>query len=171
MAAAILAGDPVALRTLVERDTERLLRACTRIVGDVDLAADAVQDTFVAALAALPSYRGDGPLTHWLLRIAIRMAIRQRRTESADLDAADFIDDGQPDPAERIVEREYDHRLRAAVADLPEPYREVIVLRYFGELDPPSIASALHIPLETVRTRLRRALVRLRHQLAHEVAA
>jgi RNA polymerase sigma-70 factor (ECF subfamily) len=171
LASAILAGDAGALRALVERDTTRLLRACTRITGDVDAAADAVQDAFVMALAALPTYRGDGPLVHWLLRIAIRQAMRQRPARSVDLAAADRVDDRQPDPADQMEAKEHDRLLRGAVADLPEAYREVIVLRYFGEVDPPSIASLLGVPLETVRTRLRRGLARLRHALSEEAAA
>ncbi|MFL5755260.1 MAG: RNA polymerase sigma factor [Chloroflexota bacterium] len=171
LAAAIVAGDAVALRHLIDRESGRLLRACVRVVGDVDAAADVVQETFIGAVAALPGYRGEGDLGHWLVRIAVRRALRTRRLDRGEplerLDVAGSDDE----PDNDILERERDHRIRDAVAALPEPYREMIVLRYFAELDPLAIASATGTPLETVRTRLRRGLARLRLELRDEVAA
>jgi RNA polymerase sigma-70 factor (ECF subfamily) len=67
--------------------------------------------------------------------------------------------------------RERDLAIRAAVADLAEPYREVVALRFFSELSLSEIAAVTKRPLGTVKTHLRRGLGRLRETLGEEAAA
>src|SRR5688572_22088283 len=80
---AVLAGDREAFRRLVERESIALVRACHRILGDRSDAEDAAQEALVTAYRQLASWRGEGPFGAWLMRIGIRIALRQagkRRT-------------------------------------------------------------------------------------------
>lgn len=102
----------------------------------------------------------------WLLRIATRQSFRRlsQRRPSADLDSVGepFLADLRGEPTRVVVAAEERREIRAAVARLPEPYREVVALRFFGELSLADVASATGRPLNTVKTHLRRGLERLR---------
>ena len=182
--AAVLAGDREAFRRLVERESVALIRACHRILGDRADAEDAAQEALVTAYRQLASWRGEGPLGAWLMRIGVRIALRQagkrrpvtwrnplapgvsggpamdpitRATEQAALDSAPLTD-----PAVLSMRAERATELRAAVTALPEPYREVVALRFFGEATLDEIARQTGRPLGTVKTHLHRGLARLR---------
>jgi RNA polymerase sigma-70 factor (ECF subfamily) len=116
-------------------------------------------------------------------RIAVRLALRQasRRKSVAWLDpfaaeaevpaAVDGVRLGTteaPDPALWALRAERDTELRRAVANLGEPYREVVALRFFGELTLQEIAASTSRPLGTVKTHLHRGLARLRADLEAE---
>jgi RNA polymerase sigma-70 factor (ECF subfamily) len=179
---AILAGDRDAYRHLVERESAPVVRACHRILGDLHEAEDAAQEAFVTAYRSLASWRGDGPFGAWLTRIAVRIALRQvgqRRTitwldpstpagtdgagaGSIAADAQAMAATSRTDPAMLAVRGEREKDVRVAVAALPEPYREVVVLRFFGEMSLAEIARQTERPLATVKTHLRRGLLRLR---------
>ncbi|HET8787107.1 MAG TPA: RNA polymerase sigma factor [Candidatus Limnocylindrales bacterium] len=183
---AVLGGDREAYRRLVEREAPGLIRACHRILGDHAEAEDAAQEAFVTAFRSLSTWRGDGPLGAWLARIAVRIALRQagrRRTVAwRDPFATSGASDG-PTAADRAAERdalaaapltdpailslraERATEIRTAVAALPEPYREVVALRFFGEASLDEIARETGRPLGTVKTHLHRGLARLRSSL------
>lgn len=184
----VLAGDRDAFRVLVDREAGPVVRACHRVLGDLHEAEDAAQEAFVMAYRSLASWRGDGPFGAWLTRIAVRVAVRQagRRRTVAWLDMERVSDGATDDPASASVasasvdaagrtdpsllaaraERAAD--IRTAVAALPEPYREVVVLRFFGELSLEEIARQVERPLGTVKTHLHRGLIRLRGTVAPE---
>jgi RNA polymerase sigma-70 factor, ECF subfamily len=165
---AVLAGDRDAFRVLVERDSAAVIRACHRILGDLHEAEDAAQETFVTAFRGLAGWRGDGPFGAWLTRIAIRIALRraQRRRDVTWIDpagASSGIDlPGGMDPARTTLRAERAAGIRSAVSRLDEPYREVVALRFFGELSLDEIATQTGRPLGTIKTHLRRGLIRLR---------
>jgi RNA polymerase sigma-70 factor (ECF subfamily) len=194
---AVLRGDRDAFRVLVERESTSVVRACLRVLGDLPDAEDAAQESFVTAFRSLDAWRGEGSFGAWMARIAVRVALRQasRRRPVTRIDPLTVESDigagsrtagdrasraaftsgaldaahGQ-DPATIAVRGEREIAVRAAVAGLDEPYREVVALRFFGELSLAEIASVSGRPLGTVKTHLRRGLGRLRDSLAAEAA-
>ena len=167
----VLAGDRDAFRVLVEREGPAVVRACYRVLADLHEAEDAAQEAFVTAFRSLGSWRGDGPFGAWLTRIAVRTAIRrsQRRRNVTWLDPANpsHVSSlvGGPDPAVTSLRAERESDVREALAKLDEPYREVVALRYFGDLSLGEIADQTGRPLGTVKTHLHRGLLRLRANL------
>lgn len=172
--AALRGGDRDAFAVLVERETAPIYRVCLRILGIAADAEDVAQETFVIAYRSFAGFRGHGSVRGWLLRIASRQAFRrlhQRRPSDPLEDVGEErVADRSQDPARLTVLRERHGRLRRTVAGLPEPYREVVALRFFGELSLLEIAESTGRPLNTVKTHLRRGLERLRPLLGDEEA-
>jgi RNA polymerase sigma-70 factor (ECF subfamily) len=171
LARAIVAGDRDAFRLLVERESGPLVRACARVLGDPEAAEDVAQECFMIAHRLIGSWRGEGSLHGWLLRIAINRALRvlksQRPLRSLTDDTGEPLQiPGGSEPQADVLMAERDRLVHRAVASLPEPYRETIVLRYFGELSIAEIASQTGRPIGTVKTHLGRGLLRLRPALA-----
>ena len=172
---ALVAGDGQAFRFLVERETPRVFRTCYRILGRVDEAEDAAQETFVLAYRALGTVRGDGHPAAWLTRIASREAWRRaadrrrRRSMTAELDvSAEWLASDAPSPAAAAIASDEAEQVRLAVAALPDQYREVITLRFFGDLSLLEICAATGRPEGTVKAQLHRGLKRLQAILAEE---
>lgn len=139
-----------------------------RLVFDRDRADDIVQQTWLAAIQNPPRRAG---VRAWLATVTRNYAKKQRRTdrrrERHERAAASGApsDRGVPTPAQ-ILERERTRReVVDAVLALDEPYRDVVVLRYFEHLTPTEIAARLDAPVDTVKTRLKRAIHRLRGSL------
>lgn len=170
----VLDGDRDLFRLVVERESVVVYRACLRILGQPEAAEDVAQEAFVTAYRSLGSFRGDGSLGGWVTRIATRLALRRiDRRPSVALDAiaepADRL--RHVDPLRSVLDGEREASVRDAVARLADPYREVVALRFFGELSLAEIASATGRPVATVKTHLRRGLERLRPILGEEAAA
>lgn len=156
-------------REFVDRHATPVMRICYRILGRLEEAEDAAQETFVLAYRARATYRGDGTTDAWIARIATREAWRlhaklaRRTAHTRPLDEASEKEaPARTDPAAEAVTAERGTAVRDAVARLPEPYREVVTLRYFAELSPAAIAEAVQRPEGTVRAQLHRGLARLR---------
>lgn len=166
---AIRGGDRDAFGVFAELETRAVYRICLRILGHPHDAEDVTQEAFVAAYRSIGSYRGEGPLRAWLMRIAARQAYRRigKRRPTVDVDSVSepFIADSSGDPTRLVLSAERDSSVRVAVAALPEPYREVVALRFFGDLSLAEVADATGRPLNTVKTHLRRGLERLRPAL------
>ena len=174
---AIRDARPDAFERLVEREIDAVFRLAYRILGSVPDAEDVAQDTFVIAYRSIDSFRGEGTVGAWLRTIAARLAVRHatRRSSAPSLDVVEMevpdpstISAG-PLPALLSVER--DAAIRRAIGGLPESQREVIALRFFGDLTLNEIAQSTGRPLPTCKSHLRRGLRRLRDVLGTEVAA
>lgn len=170
---AVLGGDRDAFRLLVEREEVAVYRVCLRILGRPHDAEDVAQESFVMAYRSLGTYRGDGSLGGWMMRIATRQAFRRlgQRREMGELPPEIPTGSAAYDPLAVTLAGERQREVRLAVSALREPYREVVALRFFGELSLDEIASLTRRPLNTVKTHLRRGLERLRPLLGREVAA
>src|SRR5688572_11567831 len=140
-------------------------RIARALVRDEHAADDVVQETWAAALAS-PPHRG-GPLGPWLATLTRNLArqLWRRDQRRSERERAAARDEALPSAAS-LAERE--ESLRAvveAVLALAEPYRSTVIQRFYEDLPPRAIAARNGVPVETVHTRLRRALAQLRETL------
>jgi RNA polymerase sigma-70 factor (ECF subfamily) len=143
------------------------LRALVRrLVLDDHRVDDVLQETWLRAMEKPP--RHAGAWGSWLRTVATRLAIKSARGESsrARHETAARPDGGEAPSAAAIVEREMARRkVVDAVIALKQPYREAILLRFFQNLSAPEMAEQLGLPVETVRTRIKRGMALLRERL------
>ena len=157
-------GDPTAMRAVVTELLPRvrnLVRYLVRGDADVD---DIAQEALVTIITGLPSHRGDGPLTAWADRVTTRSTfayLRRARRGRARVEEEPELStvpapDGRPD--------DYTERRRAvALLDqLPDEQRHALVLHHVVGMTVPEIATVLGVPFETVRSRLRIGIGKLR---------
>ena len=174
LAARYLRGESDAFHELAERYITPIYNLARRFTRDPMEAENITQETLLRALGALPRVSLDQPLRPWFFKIAVNLcrqwAERKRPQLFSDFDAleesgVEAIPDGAPTALEKLEEAELQERVRRKVQDLSPPDQLVIVLRYVEELSYEQIAAALNLPLNTVRTRLRRAKLKLRAAL------
>lgn len=158
-----LNGRPDAFRQLVLRYQRPMTSYLMRRLADPEAAAEVAQESFVRAYFRLNTLKKGDAFFSWLLGIAQRVMLetfRQRRRErplsKAMEPAAPTNDDCTED----------DEELAQAVAALPDAYRDVTVLRYFGGLSCAEVSGRLGVPIGTVTKRLSRAYQLLREKLA-----
>jgi len=160
------AGEAAAWEALVHNHQERVFRLAYLMLADPDEAQDVAQDTFIRAYQHLNDFDDERPLQPWLLRIASNLARNRRRSIGRYWFALQRL--GRPDLEIRrttegsALNREGLEALWRAVRRLSEPDQRVIYLRYFLELSEAETAAALEVPPGTVKSRLHRALARLR---------
>lgn len=145
--------EPLALAALSEiykRRYARFLRVAEAIVGDVDLARDAVQDAFVRLIRSRQAFRSEGSLDGWVWRTVVNTARNMRRDTSRH-SAGDLLVETSANG--HVVDAE----VRALLASLPERQRLVLYLRYYADLDYRSIAQVLGIQPGTVGATLNQA--------------
>jgi RNA polymerase sigma-70 factor (ECF subfamily) len=174
---AVLNGQQHRFAELVDRYQTQIVNYVCRMLGNYEDAVDLSQDVFLKAYSALESYRPQYPFPAWLFRIARNAAIdeiRKRRLSTVSLDAPMEFDDGSTprevessglDPEDSYLGLEFANRISAAIDELPEKYREPIVLRHAGGLSYDEIAEAMELPIGTVKTRIFRARDALRQSL------
>ena len=146
-------------------------RTAYLIAGNASDAEEAAQDGFVKAYRALGRFRRGAPFRPWLLQIVANEARNRRRSAgrraNLTLRLADEARPGDavPSPEAALVSAEERGRLLAAVNELSEEHRLAIACRYFLELSEDETAAALGVRRGTVKSRLARALARLRESL------
>jgi RNA polymerase sigma-70 factor, ECF subfamily len=171
--ARVRAGDTDAYAELVRRHAPIARRTAVLLGAGAD-ADDVVQEGFVKAYRALGTFRKDAEFRPWVLRIvanearnAHRTAVRRgAREEAAALLAPDLLHAPQADPAQAVLTADRRVELLAAVRELSEQHRLVVTCRYLLDLDEAETATVLGWPRGTVKSRLHRALGRLRSQLS-----
>jgi len=160
-------GEGMAYEELVRRYQDVAVRAAHVIAPDGD-AEDAAQEAFVKAYRALARFRTGSPFRPWLLRIVTNEARNRRRSAGRRtglaLRAAEDrpLGDAAPSPESAVLASERRAALVAALNRLRDDDREVIGARYFLDLSEAETADTLGIPRGTVKSRLSRALGRLR---------
>jgi RNA polymerase sigma factor (sigma-70 family) len=147
------------------------LQALARsLVSDPATADDLVQDTWVAALQRPP--REGGNLRGWLSRVLKNVAFQRSRSEGRRARRERDVEGPAPllTPEELAVKLDTQRRLAALVAELDEPYRSTLLLRYYEGVEASQIARRTGVPAGTVRWRVSEALERLRKRLdaAHD---
>jgi RNA polymerase sigma-70 factor (ECF subfamily) len=158
--AAHVAGDPDAFTVLVRRHRDRLWSVALRTMRDREEAADALQDALLSAYRNAAGYRGDAAVTTWLHRVVVNACLDRMRRRAVrpsvplgDTDVPALSDDHE------ALERRLD--IRAALARLPEPQREAIVLVDLQDLSVAEAAAYLGVAEGTVKSRCSRGRVAL----------
>jgi len=140
-----------------QRSRDRLYRALALALADPDVAADAVDEAMTRALERWDEIaRYDNP-AGWVYRVGLNWGRSMQRKSSRvprRFSRSESYEMSVPEPG-----------LAEAVASLPHRYRTVIVARYYLQWTPVEIAEAIRVPGATVRSRLKRALERLRRQM------
>jgi RNA polymerase sigma-70 factor (ECF subfamily) len=169
-------GDAAAYATLVEAHADAAYQTALAITHEAAEAQDAAQDAFVKAYYALARFQAGAPFRPWLLRIVANEA-RNRRTAAGRRAAlaarAAQIPDTQAalSPESAALDAERRAAVLSAVRRLPGDDQRVIAGRYFLDLSEHEMAAALGIPHGTVKSRLSRALARLRRVMPAVVIA
>ena len=160
----------MAYEELVRGHQDLAVRTAHLIAPDGD-AEDAAQEAFVKAWAAIPRFRAGSPFRPWLLRIVANEARNRRRSavRRTGLALRVAVDrpsgDAAPSPESAVLATERQATLLAALARLRDEDREIIAARYFLDLSEAEAAQTLGLPRGTVKSRLSRALGRLRAAL------
>lgn len=169
-----LRGQTHAFGGLVARYQNRLFNTLVNIMGSADDALDVAQETFVNAFQKLHTFKGHSAFYSWLFRIALNAAASQQRKlrpvasidatrEQTGQEPTDHHPESHPGFAMESAERQA--AVRTALAELPEEYRTVLVLKEMEELKYEEIAEIVGCPIGTVRSRIHRARADLRVRL------
>lgn len=163
-----------AFRALYASNERRVRGLLNRMVGPQN-AEDLAQVTFTKAARALPDFRGNAEAATWLHRLAVNVALdwlRSRPAHEAKLTvplpepsaedttgalAGAALLDLPPSPEQEAARKDTQDCIRGEIAKLPDPYRDVLMLSFLGQLDDTEIAHALGITLGTAKVRLHRA--------------
>jgi RNA polymerase sigma-70 factor (ECF subfamily) len=163
-------GDDAAFRALVETYQHAVFALLWRVLGRAAQAAvveDLAQITFLGVYRGLPRFRprGAAKLSTWILTIAARTALKERRYSAQTSVDLDDIADGTPSPQQRLDDRAFADAVARSLDALDPGYRAVFVLRAYHDFDYQDIADALELDLGTVKSRLSRARGKLRDVL------
>jgi RNA polymerase sigma-70 factor (ECF subfamily) len=162
-------GDKKAFDLLVLKYQTRVSKLVARFLRNQSDVPDVVQDTFIKAYRALPSFRGDSAFYTWIYRIAINTAKNHlvsmgRKSPASSIDIQDAEDYGVSDwlkdyatPERKVLADEIQVNINQAVSQLPSDLREAIMLREMEGLSYEEIAIAMDCPIGTVRSRIFRA--------------
>lgn len=161
-------GDTAAYGQLVQAHQEIAFRTAYLVTGSAADAEEAAQDAFLKAYRALGRFRPGAPFRPWLLTIVVNEARNRRRSAGArERLALRAVDDSRsggaaPSPETELLIAEERARLLAAVAALRDDDRLVVSCRHFLGLSEEETAGVLGVPIGTVKSRLSRALARVR---------
>ena len=175
------AGEAAAFDKLIDRYSGDIYALLFRITENAEDAGDLTQDTFMRALRSIKSFRGESELKTWLFRIAInesrnrfRWWKRRGRKTTISLDAtigdtettlSDTLADRSISPEDSALMREREYAIKVALMDIPDVYREAIVLCDVEGMSYEETAAALGVGLGTVKSRISRGREELRRRL------
>lgn len=183
LARGLQAGDADVFEQIVRAYGPRMLSVTRRILRDDEDAHDAVQEAFISAYRARERFQASSKVSTWLHRIAVNSALmklrsrRRKPEESLDALLPVFRTDGHhadkftswAEPADKALARsEVRQHVRAAIDQLPENYRVVLMMRDLEGLDTQETAEMLGLTPNAVKIRLHRARLALRSLIAPE---
>lgn len=160
-------GDRAAFASLYRASSPKLFAICLRILQDRSDAEEALQEVYIKIWQRARSFAArSGTATSWLVAIARNHAIdviRARRPAPQDIDdLAEALDDGAPNPEEVVAGRDEGRRIDDCMKRLQAPQADAVRRAYVEGLSYLELADELKVPLNTVRTWLRRSLLKLR---------
>ncbi len=159
-------GSDEAFTKLVEAYQTHVYNMCYRMLGDVESAEDAAQETFLRAYQHLHRYDQKRPFGTWLLSIAAHYCIdrlRRRKFSMVSMDADDdensleLPDADAPNPESEMMHSEQRERIQGLLKRLDGTDRAAIIMRYWNDCSESEIAEALHLTVSAVKSRLHRA--------------
>jgi RNA polymerase sigma-70 factor (ECF subfamily) len=172
------AGDKDAFGILVQRHESKIYGLCLKMLGNPEDAEDVLQEVFIKAFQALPSFREEARFSTWLYRIAHNaclMRIRKKKLETVSLDRPLDVEEGHiqrdvtdwsTDPRTDVMSEELSSVLTQHINELSPDNRIVFVLRDIHGLSTDDTASVLGLSVPAVKSRLHRARLYLRERLS-----
>ena len=159
-------GNRDAFGELVLMHYQGVINVVYRMSGEMPLAEDVAQETFIRAWMKLHTYRPTGSFRSWVYRIATNAAldVLRRRKEEVDIDTLPLTASGKG-VEQNVIQAQQAEVVRQAVLNLPAASRSVLVLREYEGLSYQEIADSLEIPLGTVMSRLAYAREKLKQAL------
>jgi RNA polymerase sigma-70 factor (ECF subfamily) len=164
-------GDDVASEELVRRYATPLLRYLQRLSGNDHAAEELFQQTWLSVVEHVDRFNpsAGGGFKAWVYRIATNKANDLWRSKGREKNAKAGLklvtDETGPDASYRLDGNEQEQRLRKALAQLPEPQRQVLLLRYYSEMKFVDIAKMLGCPLNTALGRMHKAMQKLKQMM------
>ena len=167
-------GDQRAFEQLVLNNQNKVYSLALRLTGDREEAADLAQEAFLKAWQSLPSFQGESSFSTWLHRLTTNLCIDylRRRNRRQGIESGPSLDDEEgsiPEPGDwegdpqRLLERaEVSRAVARGLEQLPEHFRQALVLRELSGLSYQEIGTALDLDLGTVKSRIARARLALR---------
>lgn len=158
-------------RDLVQAHWNRLYRFIIKNIGHPDDAQDLTQQAFMEAARSYETFRGQSELSTWLYGIAMNLVRNHlsraphRRFNFTDDEALADMDSGELDPSQVLEQSQQMHHLLAAMQELPDSMRDILMLVAVEELSYEDAAVLLTVPIGTVRSRLSRARATLKTKL------
>lgn len=143
------------LERLICENEQTTLRLCCALLGDVDLAQDAVQETFLRVYCHFNRFRGECSEKTWITRIAVNVCREFQRQRWFRMIDHSISLDMLPEPVAPCTQEETD--LMMDILNLPARYREVLLLRCWQGMSVEETATALHIGKRTVSNRMKKA--------------
>ncbi len=157
------------MELLMDMHRSSVTSQAMRILRDVEDANDAVQDTFLKAVRALPRFEVGRPLLPWLLRINSNCCVDILRGRRVVLESIDFhehsLSDSRLDVGDGVESSMGLDSIRDAIQRLPDRYRQIVMMRHFRHMDVCEIAAELGKPEGTIKSWLFRARAMLRQEL------
>lgn len=171
-------GDLDSFNTLILHYQDAVFNTAVRILGDDDQAQDAAQEAFISAFQSIKSFRG-GSFKAWILRTVTNACLDELRrkkrrptvplepetNDGEEIDSPKWLADKNMTPAQRAEADELEHAIQHCLDALPTDFRTAVVLADVQGLDYTEIASAIRVPLGTIKSRIARARLRLRECL------
>jgi len=168
----IASPQPLDLERLMEEYGTNLLRLCYMYLKDYHLAQDAVQETFVKVYLKYSGFRAESSEKTWITRIAMNVCrdmMRKRSFKERGEEIPEFLTtEPGSGPEEEALENDKNNRLLRAIQNLPDIYRETLLLYYYEDLKAEEIARVQHTARSTVNVRLKRGRDMLRAVLEDE---
>lgn len=167
----VLAGDTGLYELLMRRYNQRVYRTVRAILRDDSETEDVMQEAYVRAYEHLAEFEGRSSFSTWLTRIAVNESFRRlyRNKKFDPIDISEMsgrvMTSHAENPEQAVATAEAATMLERAILSLPRDYRVVLVMRDMEEMSTAETAQALEITPESVKVRLHRARVRLRHEL------
>lgn len=167
-----LAGDEIALETLINRHSQRVYSFIFSKVFDKDIAEDIFQDTFIKVIKTLKrgAYNEEGKFLPWVMRIAhnliidhFRKSMRMPKFEgNDDFNIFSVISDNALNVERQIIKDQVEDDVRKLIKELPQDQQEVLIMRMYKDMSFKEISEITGVSINTALGRMRYAIINLR---------